>query len=78
MLDQDDKFIGDENCLFLNVYKPKNMTVNQMLPVILYIHGGAFGTKLQPSYDTLVCIFCCLQFSEMDTIGVLNSLQLAQ
>lgn len=42
LFDQDDKTLGDEDCLFLNVYIPKNRTTTQMLPVILFIHGGAF------------------------------------
>lgn len=42
LLDTDDKFLGDEDCLFLNVYKPKNLTSTQKVPVIFHIHGGAF------------------------------------
>ncbi|KAF5288890.1 hypothetical protein FQA39_LY03769 [Lamprigera yunnana] len=32
---------GDENCLFLNVYTP-SISKGQLLPVIVYIHGGGF------------------------------------
>ncbi|KAB0797807.1 hypothetical protein PPYR_08800 [Photinus pyralis] len=32
---------GNENCLFLNVYTPK-INSQQLLPVIVYIHGGGF------------------------------------
>ncbi|XP_055589309.1 juvenile hormone esterase-like [Uranotaenia lowii] len=40
---------GDEDCLHLNVYRPKNM--NGTLPVMVYIHGGGFiGGSAHPSY----------------------------
>uniref|UniRef100_A0A8D8SWB2 Carboxylic ester hydrolase n=1 Tax=Cacopsylla melanoneura TaxID=428564 RepID=A0A8D8SWB2_9HEMI len=32
---------GDEDCLFLNIHTPK-LDPNAMLPVMVYIHGGAF------------------------------------
>ncbi|XP_038220747.1 venom carboxylesterase-6-like [Zerene cesonia] len=35
------KITGDENCLFLNVYSP-NIAVGTHLPVVVFIHGGAF------------------------------------
>lgn len=34
------QYIGDENCLFLNVYTPS--IDGAFLPVMVYIHGGAF------------------------------------
>lgn len=36
--------LGDENCLFLNVYTPKlpNITDTHKLPVMVWIHGGGF------------------------------------
>lgn len=34
------QYIGDENCLFLNVYTP-NLD-GEFLPVMVFIHGGAF------------------------------------
>ena len=33
-------FTGNEDCLFLSVYSPKNAT---NLPVLVYIHGGGYG-----------------------------------
>lgn len=41
-LEAEDKLIGDEDCLFLNIYTPSNISVSQKLPVIIHIHGGAF------------------------------------
>ncbi|KAK5646893.1 hypothetical protein RI129_005357 [Pyrocoelia pectoralis] len=35
--------VGNEDCLFLNVYTSK-VNGNQLLPVIVYIHGGGFMT----------------------------------
>ncbi|KAL9706292.1 hypothetical protein quinque_009810 [Culex quinquefasciatus] len=32
--------VGDEDCLYLNVYRPS--LVVESLPVVVYIHGGAF------------------------------------
>lgn len=33
--------IGDEDCLFLNIYTP-NPNASAMLPVVVHIHGGGF------------------------------------
>ncbi|XP_045516765.1 venom carboxylesterase-6-like [Pieris brassicae] len=35
------KIMGDENCLFVNVYTPK-INIGAHLPVVVFIHGGAF------------------------------------
>jgi carboxylesterase type B len=37
----DEKIVGSEDCLFVNVYKPVT-TREDPLPVILHIHGGGF------------------------------------
>ncbi|XP_063697794.1 putative inactive carboxylesterase 4 [Culicoides brevitarsis] len=36
------KFTGEEDCLFLNVYLKDFPKANESLPVMVYIHGGAF------------------------------------
>ncbi|XP_049300078.1 uncharacterized protein LOC125772418 [Anopheles funestus] len=33
--------VGDENCLYLNVYRPKR-NASQPLPVMVFIHGGGY------------------------------------
>lgn len=44
---------GNEDCLYLNVYKPNEQLLND-LNVIVYIHGGAFmfnsGGRARPFY----------------------------
>lgn len=39
------KVVGSEDCLFLNVYTPSpKLKINNPLPVMLWLHGGAFMT----------------------------------
>ncbi|KAF9480016.1 alpha/beta-hydrolase [Pholiota conissans] len=42
-----------ESCLFLNVWKPANMKKNVKLPVLFWIHGGAYTSQAgsTPSTD---------------------------
>ncbi|KAF9068950.1 alpha/beta-hydrolase, partial [Rhodocollybia butyracea] len=42
-----------EDCLFLNVWRPQNTTVKANLPVLVWIHGGAYdsGAASDPAYD---------------------------
>jgi len=43
----------NEDCLFLNIWTPTNATADSKLPVLFWIHGGAFiqGSGAQPRYD---------------------------
>lgn len=49
---------GDENCLFLNVFVPDQISSDEQkgndgeskLPVMVYIHGGAYQTGCSSSY----------------------------
>ncbi|GJJ08155.1 hypothetical protein Clacol_002363 [Clathrus columnatus] len=42
-----------ENCLVLNVFRPPNTSANSNLPVILWIHGGAYmtGASSDPQFN---------------------------
>lgn len=43
----------NEACLYLNVWKPASATASSKLPVMVFIHGGAFvvGAGSAPGYD---------------------------
>ncbi|KAK0217399.1 Alpha/Beta hydrolase protein [Armillaria nabsnona] len=46
--------IGSEDCLTLNVWKPRNANKGDALPVAVYIHGGGFSSNSPqgfPLYD---------------------------
>ena len=51
------KYVGDEDCLFLNVFAPrlpksgKVPPTSSLLPVMVYIHGGGFLTGSGSDYD---------------------------
>ncbi|KAJ7690144.1 alpha/beta-hydrolase [Mycena rosella] len=42
-----------EDCLFLNVWRPQNTSATSKLPVLFWIHGGAYtnGAASSPQYD---------------------------
>ncbi len=44
-------FITSEDCLFINIYRPKNITTP--VPVMVFLHGGAFdiGSGSEIQYD---------------------------
>ena len=41
MDDLSKSFIGNEDCLYLNVYT-KSLNVHRHLPVMVWVHGGGF------------------------------------
>lgn len=45
--------LQSEDCLFLNIWTPSEADETSKLPVLLWIHGGAFiqGSGAQPRYD---------------------------
>ena len=42
---------GSEDCLYLNVYAPVSATASSKLPVVVWIHGGAFTVGEGSAYD---------------------------
>ncbi|CAM4193601.1 carboxylesterase/lipase family protein [Deinococcus marmoris] len=42
---------GQEDCLYLNVYAPKGATPASNLPVMVWIHGGAYTAGSANAYD---------------------------
>ncbi|KAJ7433746.1 alpha/beta-hydrolase [Mycena latifolia] len=42
-----------EDCLFLNIWRPQNTNANSKLPVLFWIHGGAYTTNSasNPQFD---------------------------
>ena len=45
----EDDFVGTEDCLYLDIRKPKNS--NKNLPVMFWIHGGGNTSGLKDIYD---------------------------
>jgi len=45
-----------EDCLFLNVYTPSNVTPRSRLPVFVWIHGGALTGGAGSDYDPSVMV----------------------
>ncbi|GAB6024181.1 hypothetical protein CHUAL_008884 [Chamberlinius hualienensis] len=60
------QYDGDEDCLLLNVYIPETRNKTKLLPVIYYIHGGAFvmgsgrsdeiGPEKMMDYDAILVV----------------------
>ena len=45
------EFLGSEDCLFLNIFAPKNISSDKKLPVMFWIHGGGKTSGEAGSYD---------------------------
>ena len=49
--EEDGNYIGSEDCLYLNIHSPRNLTEESNLPVMLWIHGGGNTTGAGSAYD---------------------------
>lgn len=47
---------GSEDCLYLNVYTPRNASPARRLPVMVWIHGGSFTAGAGSTYDPSVIV----------------------
>lgn len=70
------KIIGDEDCLALNIFTPQMPDDSIGLPVILWIHGGGFryGSAAQYGAEPLIqdkIIFVPIQY-RLGTLGILG------
>jgi|TARA_B110000914_G_scaffold186595_1_gene170649 para-nitrobenzyl esterase len=45
---------GSEDCLYLNIFAPKNIAINEKLPVMFWIHGGSNTIGTSSLYDPSV------------------------
>lgn len=48
-VNSDEVFVGTEDCLYLDIHKPKNQT--EKLPVMFWIHGGGNTSGYKDIYD---------------------------
>ncbi|XP_062534488.1 carboxylic ester hydrolase-like, partial [Armigeres subalbatus] len=52
MSKEGEKPIGDEDCLFMNMYVPKNLKSRQQkYPVLVYLHGGSYLVGSAENYS---------------------------
>ncbi|XP_042894419.1 cholinesterase 2-like [Penaeus japonicus] len=76
-----DDMIGDEDCLFLNVFTPKKKKPDERLPVMVFIHGGAFFVGAAEDYLPHVLmnhriVLVVLQY-RLGTLGFLSTEDMA-
>mgnify|MGYP001272554495 CR=1 FL=1 len=48
-IDSEEDFVGTEDCLYLDIHKPKKLT--EKLPVMFWIHGGGNTSGYKDIYD---------------------------
>lgn len=44
-------FVNDEDCLYLNVYRPKSTSGQGPMPVMVWVHGGSYYQSTGNYYD---------------------------
>ena len=57
--------VTSEDCLFLNVYAPATANSDSRLPVMVWIHGGAFTVGRSLTANILLLIENVLKFSDI-------------
>lgn len=71
---------GSEDCLFANIWRPSNVSAKAGLPVLVYIHGGGYGTgngQNDPTFfsqanDNMNFVFVSIQY-RLGALGFLSS-----
>jgi len=71
------KLMGEEDCLFLNLYTPKVPSSEDFegYPVLVWIHGGAFflvSTYIQLKPKLVNTVHCSCRDQQMNTEGIFS------
>jgi len=66
------RLLGSEDCLYLNVWRPANLSGHTRLAVMLWIHGGAFREGASESPESPFTVFYdgCRMAARQDVIVV--------
>lgn len=72
----ENKIVGDEDCLILNIFTPKMPDETSGLPVYLFIHGGGYRYGSANQYEAFPIIqndvvFVPIQY-RLGTLGILG------
>lgn len=67
------RLIGEENCLYLNVFVPKVPKATGRLPVLIKIHGPGTSEMYDPKYFMDEDIIVVTMNYRMYALGFLNT-----
>ena len=73
---EDDLKMQNEDCLYINIWQPAGVTSESLLPVLLWIYGGAFlhGSTGRPEYiGNKVYFFLLQHYFEMQNYFIYMS-----
>ena len=72
--------IWSEDCLTVNVFRPKDLPTEKKVPVMVYVHGGAFNRGTAKMHNTASMVswssepFIAVSFNyRIGALGFLNS-----
>jgi len=51
-----DGYVGSEDCLYINIYRPAHTPPGQRLPVLVFIHGGSNLKESANDYDPVALV----------------------